>query len=163
MSLAVIVLGQRHLHLAARAIGLIFSTASVGALVGSVSASRIVARVGTGRVIIGGVLLWAVGAALVASSTSAPLLLGGELLINVLAPLVNVAVLTYRMTLIPDVLQGRVNSAYRLLAFGGIPLGMTGGGLLLAHLDPRVVLWAIAIGLAVTALAVGATDVRRAA
>jgi len=158
----VIVLGQKHLHLTARDIGLIIGVAGVGALAGSALASWIVARVRTGQLIIGGVLLWALGAAIIAVAVSGSMVLGGELLINVLTPVVNVARLSYRLGLIPDALQGRVNSAYRLAAFGGIPIGTAGEGVLLGYVDPRTVLWMIVVGLVLTALAMSATDVRRA-
>jgi hypothetical protein len=59
-------------------------------------------------------------------------------------------------------MQGRVNSVFRLLAFGGQPVGMAAGGALLATLGPRVELWLIAAGLALSALAVGFTEVRHA-
>jgi hypothetical protein len=35
------------------------------------------------------------------------------------------------MALIPDVLQGRVNSVFRLIAFGGQPLGLALTGMLI--------------------------------
>ncbi len=77
------------LHLTARDIGLIIGVAGVGALAGSALAPWIVARVRTGRLIIGGVLLWALGAAIIAVAVSGAMVLGGELLINVLTPVVN--------------------------------------------------------------------------
>jgi len=39
---------------------------------------------------------------------------------------------SYRISIIPDELQGRVNSAFRLLAFGGQPLGAALSGFLIA-------------------------------
>jgi hypothetical protein len=47
------------------------------------------------------------------------------------SPLYNVASLSYRLALIPDELQGRVNSAFRLIAFCGQPLGLAVTGVLL--------------------------------
>jgi len=38
---------------------------------------------------------------------------------------------SYRLTLIPDELQGRVNSTFRLLAFGFMPLGAGLSGVLI--------------------------------
>jgi hypothetical protein len=43
-------------------------------------------------------------------------------LIYTLAPVYNVVRFSYRMALIPDALQGRVNSGFRLLAFGFNPV-----------------------------------------
>ncbi len=49
------------------------------------------------------------------------------------APIYNVAQFSYRLSLIPDALQGRVNSTFRLLAFGFTPLGAAASGLLLEY------------------------------
>ena len=38
----------------------------------------------------------------------------------------------YRISIIPDQLQGRVNSSFRLLAFGGQPIGAALSGFLIA-------------------------------
>jgi hypothetical protein len=48
-----------------------------------------------------------------------------------MAPIYNVVQFSYRLSLIPDALQGRVNSTFRLLAFGFTPLGAAASGLLL--------------------------------
>jgi len=48
--------------------------------------------------------------------------------------------------LVPDALQGRVTSVFRLLNIAGQPLSLAVGGLLLAALGPRPVLWAMAAG-----------------
>jgi len=47
-------------------------------------------------------------------------------LIALLTPIYNVVQFSYRIALIPDALQGRVNSTFRLIAFG---LGPVGAGL----------------------------------
>ncbi|MBV9616802.1 MAG: hypothetical protein JO031_15215, partial [Ktedonobacteraceae bacterium] len=39
-------------------------------------------------------------------------------------PIYNVVQFSYRSALIPDELQGRVNSVFRLIAFGGQPIGV---------------------------------------
>jgi hypothetical protein len=49
-------------------------------------------------------------------------------------PIYNVVQFSYRLALIPDSLQGRVNSTFRLLAFGFIPLGAAAGGFLLERI-----------------------------
>ena len=46
-------------------------------------------------------------------------------------PIYNVKQFSYRVALIPDALQGRVNSAFRLLAFGFQPLGAALAGVLI--------------------------------
>jgi hypothetical protein len=49
-------------------------------------------------------------------------------------PVYNVVQFSYRLALIPDSLQGRVNSTFRLLAFGFIPVGAAAGGFLLERI-----------------------------
>jgi predicted MFS family arabinose efflux permease len=51
-------------------------------------------------------------------------------------PVYSVAALTYRLALIPDALQGRVNSAVRLVAFGFQPIGSVVAGFLLERVGP---------------------------
>ena len=46
-------------------------------------------------------------------------------------PVYNVVQFSYRLALIPDELQGRVNSAFRLVAFGFNPLGGALSGVLI--------------------------------
>jgi hypothetical protein len=50
-----------------------------------------------------------------------------------LGPIYNVVQFSYRLSIIPDALQGRVNSTFRLLAFGLTPLGAALAGVLLEH------------------------------
>jgi hypothetical protein len=47
------------------------------------------------------------------------------------SPIYNAVQFSYRLALIPDRLQGRVNSTFRLLAFGFQPIGNVITGLLL--------------------------------
>src|SRR5437764_8590866 len=59
-------------------------------------------------------------------------------------PIYNAVQFSYRMALIPDALQGRVNSSFRLLAFGFNPLGAALCGLLLERFGstPTVLVFA---------------------
>ena len=56
-------------------------------------------------------------------------------LIAVLTPIYNVVQFSYRVALIPDALQGRVNSTFRLIAFGLGPVGAALSGVLLERFD----------------------------
>ena len=57
-------------------------------------------------------------------------------------PIYNVVQFSYRSALIPDELQGRVNSVFRLIAFGGQPLGLALTGLLIQYIGiiPTIVI-----------------------
>jgi hypothetical protein len=54
-------------------------------------------------------------------------------LINLSVPVFSVVQLSYRLPLIPDELQGRVNSSYRFMAWGTQPLGSALAGFLLEN------------------------------
>ncbi len=115
--LAVIVLARDDLHADARTIGLIFSVAG-GELLGSFLAPWVKARVRMGRVLIGAVAVWALAMPLEAAAMSPPMLIAGAALADMMIPIYNVTRVSYRLSLIPDALQGRVNSAYRLPSAG---------------------------------------------
>lgn len=162
LMLAIVVLARDHLHADARTIGVIFSLAGLGELAGSFIAPWIVARLRMGGVLIGAIAVWAAATPLEAAATSPLMLVVGAALADMMIPLYNVAQVSYRLSLIPDALQGRVNSAYRLPSYGSGLLGTAAGGLLIGLLGPRPVLWLIVAGLGLSALAAGLTPLRRA-
>jgi len=117
------------------AIGVVFSIASVGGIMGAVAAPRIQRRFRFGQVIIA--TMW-VQAALWPLLIFAPNVVALGIILGALfvtGPIYNAVQLSYRLRLIPDRLQGRVNSAFRLLAFGFQPLGAALCGLLLQGLN----------------------------
>ncbi len=133
IDLIVIVVARQH-HVPPAAIGLIFSIASIGGLVGSLLAPRLQRRYRFGQVIAGTVwltaLLWPI-LALVPS----PLLLGAVLAgVFLTGPIYNAIQYSYRLRIIPDELQRRVNSVFRLLALGTQPLGAALAGILLERI-----------------------------
>jgi len=56
-------------------------------------------------------------------------------------PVQGVVQFSYRMALIPDQLQGRVNSAFRIIAWGAQPLGLALTGVLLQAFGPIATVW----------------------
>jgi predicted MFS family arabinose efflux permease len=112
-------------------VGLVFSIGGIGGIVGSLIGGRVQRRFSFGQVICG--VCWAL-ALLFPLYALAPrfYVLGAVFaLIGVLGPIYNVVQFSYRVALIPDALQGRVNSSFRLIAFGFNPLGAALCGLLL--------------------------------
>lgn len=159
--LAVIVLARTLLHADTPVIGFIFSGAWAGGLIGSLVMPWIRTRMQVGRIIIGTIAVWTLVAVFLATAGAPIVLLIGEAILAAVTSIFNITQVSHRLALIPDVLQGRVNSAFRLLALGGIPLGTAGGGILLAPLGPRAELWLVAVGLGLTALVVSFSEVRR--
>ena len=112
-------------------VGIVFSIGGVSGIVGALIGGRIQRRFRFGQVIVA--VVWA-QALLFPLYLLVPGFYGLGVvyaLIYTLAPVYNVVQFSYRLALIPDALQGRVNSSFRLLAFGFNPLGAALCGLLL--------------------------------
>jgi len=126
-------------------IGLVFSIGGVGGIVGSLIGGRIRQRFSFGQVIVAVVWTQALLFPLYLVVPRFYLLGVVYALIYTLAPVYNVVQFSYRLALIPDALQGRVNSSFRLLAFGFDPLGAALCGVLLeqAGSTPTVLLFAL--------------------
>ena len=95
------------------------------------------------RLIIGSCWLFALLWSLYLLSTSFIALLVITTLPSLVDPIYDVAQFSYRAALVPDVLQGRVNSAYRLLALSTPPLGYFLAGFLLqvAGASPTILIF----------------------
>lgn len=110
--------------------GILLTTSAVGAFIGSFIAERVEAKLGRTK----SLALAVVGCALFVGApglTSNPYMLGMVLLVGgMLIVLWNVITVSLRQRITPNRLLGRVNSAYRLLAWGTMPLGAAAGGLL---------------------------------
>jgi len=117
-------------------IGLIFSFAGAGAIVGSLVGGQVQRRFSFGQVIIGCLVIVAALFPLYAFMPSYAWLGVVAGLYYFMSPIYNVVQFSYRLALIPDRLQGRVNSTFRLLAFGFMPLGAVVCGAALERLGP---------------------------
>lgn len=132
--------------------GLLMTTFAVGAVAGSLVAAPVSARLGRtvtlGACVAGSALCMAVPAL-----TTDPWAVGaGNAVAGFGIALWNVVTVSLRQHLTPDRLLGRVNSAYRLLAWGTMPIGAALGGLVGETLGLR---WVFVLGAAAT-LALGA-------
>jgi MFS family permease len=128
-----VLLATQTLHLSARGYGLLLAGAAIGSVLGGLVSARIVTWIG------------ALPAMLVALATNAvvfigiglspnPMVLGALLAINgFVITLWNIVTVSLRQQIVPSDLLGRVNSVYRMLGWGLIPLGALTGGLV-AHL-----------------------------
>src|SRR5437899_48048 len=151
-TLIVIVLAQ-HQHASSFTIGLVFAIGSVGGIVGALVATSIQRRFSFAQVIIGSTWLTTI---IVPFFAIAPNIIVLGLLTAVLffsGPIYNVVQMSYRMALIPDELQGRVNSVFRLIAFGGQPLGLALTGIFIQYSGIVMTILACSVGMAVFAVA----------
>jgi predicted MFS family arabinose efflux permease len=160
--LIIIVLAQR-LHASAFVIGLIFTLAGVGSICGAILAPIVQKRLRFGTVIIGFCWIITVSYPLYALAPSVLLLGLNAAFLSLVFPSYDVVQFSYRSMLIPDALQGRVNSVFRLLAYGGQPLGLTLAGILIESLGVVVTVFILATGfLALALLTTLNPQVRRA-
>jgi MFS family permease len=131
-SLLIIIVIAQHQGANSFEIGLIFTISALGGIAGSLIGGFIHRRFTFGQVIITTVWIDALTWPLLAIAPNF-VFIGVLTGINfMLAIVYNVVQFSYRMALIPDELQGRVNSAFRLLAFGFQPIGLALTGILLS-------------------------------
>jgi predicted MFS family arabinose efflux permease len=112
-------------------IGFLLSIGALGGVLGAVLGGQVQKRFTFGQVIIA--IGW-IKAVLYFLFLAAPnfIVLGVIMGLSwMTSPIFNVVQFSYRLALIPDKLQGRVNSLFRLLAFGFNPVGAALSGILL--------------------------------
>jgi predicted MFS family arabinose efflux permease len=146
--LGVIVLAHQCLGTGPGTLGLVLSIAALGGILGAALAPLLTARLRPESAIVAAVAVGVPAVASLAVADTPAALAAGAAALFMALPVFNVAQQAHRLSLIPDTLQGRVNSAFRWLAFGGQPVGAALGGLLLGALGPRAELWVIALGFA---------------
>lgn len=129
-TLIAIVIAQ-NLHASSFTLGLTFTIGGLGGITGAFLAPWIQKRFRSGPIII--TTLWLEALFWLLFAFGSNLLLVGIILAAclVLGPIFDVIQLSYRMTAIPDELQGRVNSVFRLIVFSTQPLGLSLAGFLL--------------------------------
>lgn len=158
--LAAIVLSRSELHFGPQVIGIIFSAGGLGALVGSAVAPWFKRRLKLSHVTYLAVFVEGLSVAAMAVTSSAVVLGAGMFVETMMIPIYNVSQATYRLRLIPDELQGRVNSVIRLFPIASQPAGVAAAGVLIGVVGPRPVLAVIAAGLIASALLVRLTSLR---
>lgn len=140
-----VLFARERLGLGPTGFGLLLTAYGLGGLLGSMIAGRVIGRLGTSRVLRLALVVEAATPAAIALSEHA-LLVGAALALFGCHAMVWGAVLTsLRQELTPDRLRGRVESAYRLLEYGGAAPGALLGGLLAAHFGLTAPFWLGAI------------------
>jgi len=130
----ILIVRARELHASPELIGAMLAIGSVGGLFGALLAPRLRQRLGFRHVMILTVWSQALAVLLFAIAPTAVVLGVISAALGVAGPLYNTVTMGYRLAMTPDQLQGRVNSAARMLAFSPIPLGNAIAGALLAAL-----------------------------
>jgi MFS family permease len=148
-----VVYASRALHLAHADVrlGLLYSAGEVGGLISFVAVPALVKRRGIGRVMAAFLAANAAAVALLAIAPSygwALVLYGAYELVYLMVASTGI---TVRQMLSPDHMQARINTAGRLIAGSGQPIGALLGGLLAEVLPIRITFALLALGVAVGA------------
>ncbi|HEV7129525.1 MAG TPA: MFS transporter [Ktedonobacterales bacterium] len=159
-TLALIVLARSTLRINPLTLGLIFASGGLGGVLGAGLMPWLSARATIGWRLLGCALLWAASAALLALAQSPLLLVAGWAILTMMNPVYFATSYAYRVSLVDDALQGRVNSVYRLMSQLGLALGPGLGGALLVIISARTELWLIAIGFGLCVALIGLTGLR---
>ena len=116
-------------------IGVMFAITAVGGLLGALVAPRFQRRFGYAQVIITAAWIQALVVPLFALAPNVYVLGTLGAILFVTAPIYNAVQFSYRVSLIPDALQGRVNSAVRMVGYGTLPVGSALAGLLIQSIN----------------------------
>lgn len=117
------------LGLSAVGFGVLFAVSGIGSVIGGLAAERTIRIIGRSRVLVLTPLLTAL-VPLSLASTSSPVIVAVAYGVSGAGIMIwNVITVSLRQTIVPDQLLGRVNSGYRLLAWGTMPAGAALAGL----------------------------------
>jgi MFS family permease len=125
----------RELGISPVILGSIYAIGSIGGLLGSLFAERLVKRLGLGRVIIGAQILVTLAVLVIPISgrqfwIALPLIVTAEALWGFGAVVYVVNTVSLRQVITPDRYQGRVTASLRFVTWGIAPLGFLFGGVL---------------------------------
>lgn len=152
--LAVLVVhSERVLHLSPFGYGVMLACQAVGAVLASRFAPVLTHRLGREMALVATAALIATSEAVLATVPSA-YAVGAALALFACGTVTwNVVVVVLRQTLVPRHLLGRANSVYRLVAWGGLPIGAAAGGIVAAEAGTPTVFGVGAAVMAVVAVA----------
>jgi MFS family permease len=133
-SMLIVIILAQNIHTPPLYIGTIFAIGGLGGIVGSILAPSIQRHFTFGLVIIMTCWMMAITTLFYIFAPNWFVLGVITCFSFIIGPIYNVVQLSYRSALIPDELQGRVNSTFRLIAFGGQPIGLALIGFLIQQI-----------------------------
>jgi len=119
---------QDNLSLDALGFGLLLTSAAVGGLLGATLAPRSIKRLGRRPAVLASVFMMSIGVAVMGAAPNAWLAGFGFAAFGYAGEVWNVISVTYRQSVTPDALLGRVMSGFRVVAYGAFPVGAVAGG-----------------------------------
>ncbi|MDQ3493858.1 MAG: MFS transporter [Chloroflexota bacterium] len=138
----------RQLGFTPELLGITFSIGAVGFLVGAVLSSRIAARFGVGRTIVGSMMLAGpalLPVALAPADLALPFVAAGGFVGGMGGAVYNINQVSFRQAITPERMQGRMNATMRFIVWGTIPLGTILGGFLGGFIGLHETIWVGAI------------------
>jgi hypothetical protein len=124
-------------------IGLLFASGGAGGILGALVAPKLQRMFGVGTLLMLSSWVWVLTWPPFALAPSLGWLAVANAVGWIIVPIQGVTQLSYRLQLIPDVLQGRVNSVFRLIAFGGQPAALLLTGVLVQAVGAPATVWLI--------------------
>ncbi|MFI9362810.1 MFS transporter [Kitasatospora sp. NPDC053057] len=146
-----VLFAERELGLSAGSIGLAFGIGSTGALAGAVIAPRVSRRIGVGRSIAAGAVLFPAPIAFAATASGPVWARAGalgvaEFLSGIGVMLFDVNLNSLQAAVIPDGMRSRVAGAYSTVNYGIRPIGALVGGMVATLIGLRATLITAAVG-----------------
>lgn len=117
--------------------GYLLAVAALGGVVASVVGPRLSSRLGDRCTLIAVLGIQSVTQIVIFCSSSFALVAAALALAAFGIVVWNIVTISLRQTIVPDHLLGRVNSVYRFVAWGTIPLGAAAGGIVAAAVGTR--------------------------
>ncbi len=138
----------RELDFTPELLGIAFSLGAIGFLVGAVIASRVAARLGVGRTIVGAAMLSGpafLPIALAPADIALPFVAAGGFLGGLGGAIYNINQVSFRQAITPERMQGRMNATMRFIVWGTIPVGTITGGYLGSTIGLHETIWVGAV------------------
>lgn len=130
-----VLFAQEVLGLSAAQHGVLLSVAAVGAVVGSLGAPAVMARIGAQACLFVALSVWGLAYAAIGVSSNAVFVGAAMFALMAGSMLWNVVTVSWRQRRIPSELLGRVNSIYRFFGWGSMPLGALAGGAVVSMVE----------------------------
>jgi MFS family permease len=125
-----VLFAQEDLGLSDRGYGFLLAAMALGGVVGGVLSGRVTTRLGPARALVGCLVVDGVVTIAMGFCSQAWLVAALSVLSGVFIVTWNVITVSLRQRIIPGHLFGRVNSVYRFIGWGSIPIGAILGGVL---------------------------------
>lgn len=136
---AVLVLhAQDNLGLGGLGFGLLLTGAAVGGLIGAQVAPNIIERFGRRAPVLVSVAVIGGGLAVMGVADDLWVAAAGFALVGFAGEIWNIVSVTYRQSVTPDQLLGRVMSGFRVIAYGAFPVGAALGGVIASSTSVRM-------------------------